>query len=84
LGFEASLPDVAGEILFRTFSTVPIERGGRFGLTGNGNLQLQIRSILKAGEDLSSLIAEMDPKYVESVSGVSFDYFSCPHCQSAI
>jgi hypothetical protein len=63
---------------------VPIERGGRFGLCGNGKLQLQIRNILKAGEDLSGLNAEMYSEYVETVSKVSFDYFSCPHCKSAI
>src|SRR5882724_599421 len=84
LGFQPSLSDVAGDILSHTLSMVPIERGGRFGINGNGNLQLQIRSVLKAGEDISSLIAEMDSKYVDSVSRVSFDYFSCPRCQSAI
>jgi len=63
---------------------VPIERGGRFGISGQWQPPAEIRSVLKAGEELSSLIAEMDSKYVDSVSRVAFDYFSCPHCQSAI
>jgi hypothetical protein len=58
----------------------PIERGGRFGISGNGHHQLQIRNMLKTPTDLSGSNAGIDLNYVESVSTVLFDYFSCPGC----
>jgi hypothetical protein len=81
LGFQPSF--LSDEDTLHLLSMAPIERGGRFGVSGNGHLQLKIRTMVKAGQVLDSMDAEMDLAYVESVS-VQFDYFYCPACGSPI
>jgi hypothetical protein len=65
-------------------SRAPIERGGRFGMTGNGQQQLQIRELLKTIIDLSGLNSEVDSVYFDEVSKIKFDYFDCPGCHCPI
>ena len=81
LGFQPSF--LSDDNTLHLLSMAPIERGGWFGVSGNGHLQLKIRTMVKAGQALDSMDAEKDLAYVERVS-VQFDYFYCLACGSPI
>ena len=83
LGFQPSFPNSVdnGDIPFQQLSMVPIERGGRFGISGNGHVQMQIRNMVKAAEDRAT---ETDAEYIQKVLGLSFEYFYCLDCKSPI
>jgi len=81
LGF----PDpVSVGISWEKVCMAPIERGGRFGIAGNGHMQLPIRNMLKSAGDLNPLIEQIEAEYMEKVSTASFDYFDCLDCGNAI
>ena len=63
---------------------VPIERGGRFGISGNGYAQIPVRNVLLNAEDLSTLIMEMESHYLQMISSAFFEYFQCPDCNTPI
>jgi len=85
LGFQYSFSDPVGVgISWQKVSMAPIERGGRFGIAGNGHMQLPIRNTLQSAGDLNPLIEHIDPEYIEKVSTASFDYFDCLDCGNAI
>jgi hypothetical protein len=61
---------------------VPIERGGRFGISGNGHSQLMLRETLRDAGDLTRL--RVETAYWHKVSDVRFDYFYCAGCRCPI
>jgi hypothetical protein len=85
LGFQHSFPNPVGDgISWEKVSMAPIERGGRFGVAGNGQMQLLIRKTLKSAGEFNPLVEEIEPEYIESVSTALFDYFDCLDCGNAI
>ena len=76
-------PSNLGDSNILQLSMMLIERGGHFGVSGNGHLQLQIRNKLKTCQVLDGMDAEVDLAYVETAR-VQFDYFHCTVCKSPI
>lgn len=63
----------------------PIERGGIFGVSGNGQAQLRMRSLVSDAEGVTSdWMGEMDSSYVKQVLEMDFTYFDCPCCMNII
>jgi len=63
----------------------PIERGGRFGLTGNGHNQLLAREQVRSNEGFGSdWISAFGLDYVREVVNTKFAYFQCPRCNTPI
>jgi hypothetical protein len=64
---------------------VPIERGGIFGLSGNGQIQLRVRREVQNSEGFNlGWIDGMDSSYMEQVQQTDFTYFGCPSCVAVI
>jgi len=63
----------------------PIERGGDWGIAGNGLPQLWARDQLKASDGFpSDWEASMGQVYVREALGRDYTYFYCPDCNMAI
>jgi len=63
----------------------PTERGGVWGISGNGRTQLWARERLNTPEGFApGWIATMGLDYVRQVAETDFAYFSCPECATPI
>ena len=63
----------------------PIERGGIFGLSGNGQVQLRVRKEVRNSKGYTSdWMDGIDSSYMEQVLETDFTYFDCPCCVAVI
>ena len=70
---------------FLRFLSVPIERGGLFGVVGNGKQQLQARKMASQnGVVPASWFRGIDGGYLEKCESMKLVYFQCPTCDRVI
>jgi cobalamin biosynthesis protein CobT len=63
------------------FLSAPIERGGLFGVVGNGRQKLQARKMASQnGVVLASWFRGVDAGYLEKCESMRLVYFQCPTC----
>jgi hypothetical protein len=63
----------------------PIERGGDWGIAGNGRAQLWAWDQLKTSDRFpSDWESSMGQRYVKEALGRDYMYFYCPDCNTAI
>jgi len=63
----------------------PVERGGIFGLSGNGQIQLRVWKEAQNSDGFTlGWMDGMDSSYVEQVRQTDFTYFDCPGCVAVI
>jgi hypothetical protein len=63
----------------------PIERGGIFGVSGNGQVQLRVRKEAQKAEGSTlGRVDGMDVSYIVQVLETTFTYFDCPGCVAVI
>lgn len=84
LGFICSLSDHKNLSLQKALLLVPIERGGRFGVCGNGSIQLPVRNALRNAAGLNPRTENIGSDYLQMASATSFVYFHCPDCDTPI
>jgi|ERR1700683_5081646 hypothetical protein len=69
---------------FLRFISAPIERGGLFGVVGNGRHQLWAREIGCNGIVTASWFKDVDAVYLEKCESMDMVYFRCPTCHRVI
>jgi tartrate dehydratase beta subunit/fumarate hydratase class I family protein len=70
---------------FLRFLSIPIERGGLFGVVGNGRQQLQARKMANQnGVVLASWFRGVNVSYLEKCESMRLVYFQCPTCDQVI
>lgn len=82
LGFECQ--QVASPRFLR-FISIPIERGGLFGVVGNGRQQLQARKMAASDKVVPEFwFRNIDPGYLDKCESMKLVYFQCPTCDLVI
>jgi hypothetical protein len=82
LGYECQ--QTADPQLLR-FLSIPVERGGLFGVVGNGRQQLQARKMARNDRVfVATWFRDIDAGYVEKCGSMRLVYFQCPTCDGAI
>lgn len=72
------LPDLLRDLL-----RVPIERGGLFGVVGNGQVQIALRQMSTQPLRLE-WESNIDNQYVANVLGADHAYYACPTCTCVV
>lgn len=66
---------------FGNFICVPIERGGLFGVVGNGMVQIWGRSIMRDGKPIpENWFKQIDAGYLATIQRMKCAYFTCLTC----
>jgi hypothetical protein len=82
LGYECQ--KTVGPHLLR-FLSIPIERGGLFGVVGNGEQQLPARKMARNdGVVAATWLRDVDSVYLEKCVSLKLVHFQCPTCDRVI
>jgi hypothetical protein len=82
LGYECQ--QTIGPHLLR-FLSIPIERGGLFGVVGNCRQQLQARKMARNdGVVAATWLRDVDAGYLKKCESLELVYFQCPTCDQVI
>jgi hypothetical protein len=67
------------------FLSIPVERGGLFGVVGNGRDQVQARKMACNDRVVAATwFRDIDAGYVEKCESMRLVYFQCPTCDRVI